>query len=74
MSDSVSQEKKLALSLKNTVLFVLVSLPFTYKLVNKLFMGSVNICNADGCPTIAGLAIHSVVFFLLVYISMQITY
>ena len=72
MPKHISQEKKMLLSLKNGVIFVLVSLPITYKLVNMLTKHiGFEVCDSHGCPTPAGLAVHTVVFILLVFLSMQ---
>lgn len=57
--------QKLNISLSSAALFILVSLPFTYKLTNNL----VNTFSG-GCPTTLGVILHSIVFFLLTYFSM----
>ena len=72
-SNKVSQEKKALLSLKNGLLFVLISMPLTYKLVNSLTKRiGFQVSDDNGCPTPVGLAVHTLVFTLLVFISMQI--
>ena len=54
------------------LLFLLVSSPFLYKLVNGLTSKlNVEVCDSDGCPTPVGMAIHAVVFVLLVRILMK---
>jgi hypothetical protein len=57
--------------------FLLVSLPATYKVVRSLVGGlgfsPDSIASADGCPTGAGLLLHSAVFFGLVVALMFIS-
>jgi hypothetical protein len=66
--------RNLLISLLSVVLFLIVSVPFTYQITNKL-LGKIVAPTAseDGqCPTTYGLFIHAVVFFLLVLGSMYI--
>jgi hypothetical protein len=49
-------------TLYTTIIFILVSNPFTYKLVNSLIG---NISDKKGCPTTFGFIVHSVVFTLI---------
>jgi TRAP-type C4-dicarboxylate transport system permease small subunit len=62
--------KKLWITLLAVVIFMVVSLPWTYQLTNKLLGSLVQTSNAEGCPTWWGYALHTVVFALLVYGSM----
>ncbi len=55
------------------IAFVIVSLPFTYKLTNDLlgrFMGK--LADPSGCATSLGLAVHSIVFGVIIYVLMII--
>ena len=52
-------------TLITTVIFLIIANPYTYILVNTLLGKLVKIANPVGCPTIAGLLIHAVVFTLL---------
>lgn len=68
-----TQEQKILYSLKNGLLFLLISLPATYKLTNML--GSrigYPYIDANGCPTMAGILVHTLVFTLVVYLSMYL--
>ena len=49
-------------TLYTTIIFILVSNPFTYKLVNSI-LG--NICDKKGCPTPFGFIVHTIVFTLI---------
>jgi len=60
------------ISLSSAVLFVLVSLPQTYDLTNKVLGGLVGPLVAGGCPTTVGILTHAVVFFLVTrYLMMR---
>lgn len=60
---------KLSISFGSAVLFTLINLPQTYRLTNKLL--PFNLYNTStNCPTYIGLLLHTVVFFVLTYLSM----
>lgn len=47
------------------VLFIIVSLPATYKLTDSLLKGVLGKLANGGCPTMTGIVVHGVVFSLL---------
>ena len=53
-------------SFYSAVIFFIIASPMTYKLVNSLLGSIVKICDPKGCPTAAGLLVHSTVFLLVV--------
>ncbi|ARF10059.1 hypothetical protein Indivirus_11_3 [Indivirus ILV1] len=62
-------QQKLIISICSAALFILVTLPQTYKLTSSLT--SLNLYNPDTeCPTNLGLILHTLVFFVLTYLSM----
>ena len=62
---------KIHATLQAVIVFLLVSLPFTYKTSNGLLGGLVGkLADSSGCPTGLGLFVHSVVFGLIVYALM----
>lgn len=62
----LSNFEKWKYTLYTTIIFILVSLPYTYKITNKLFKSVVGIlCEKNGCPTNMGLIIHTIVFTLI---------
>ena len=66
-----SNADKWRISLFSAVLFLLVVTPMTYKLTDKLFgklLGK--IADANGSPTWTGILLHTVVFMLLVRVTM----
>ncbi len=63
--------QKLLISGLAAVIFVIVSLSWTYKLTNTLLSG-VSPTAVGGCPTTYGLFVHTLVFFLLVLGSMYV--
>ena len=64
---------KWQISLFSALIFLLVVHPVTYKLTQKLFGGVLGrVSDANGCPTTIGLALHTLVYILLVRGSMDI--
>ena len=61
----VSSAQKWKYTLITTVIFLVVVHPMTYKLVNRL-VGKLlfKVASKAGCPTMAGLLLHAVVFTL----------
>ena len=69
-----SSTEKWQITLFSAFIFILVVNPYTYKLTQKLFgdilkVGKVSV---NGCPTILGLILHTVVYILLVRFSMDL--
>ena len=48
------------------ILFFVVANPETYRLVNSVLGGVVSVSDASGCPTQVGVAVHAVLFALVV--------
>lgn len=48
----------------STILFIILNLPQVYHLVNKL----VPVVDKKGCPTMSGVIVHAIVFFVLMKI------
>jgi hypothetical protein len=72
MADSSSQ--KWQITLFSAFIFLLVVNPYTYNLTQKIFgdwlkIGTVAV---NGCPTIYGLLLHTLVYILLVRFSMDL--
>jgi hypothetical protein len=53
-------------SIYTAILFFIIVNPFTYTLVQKLLGSLVKIADANGCPTISGIVVHTIVFTVLV--------
>ena len=55
------------ISLRNALLFFIVSSPFLYKLVNQTLgkLLGFSIATGSGCPTGTGLVLHTIVFAIL---------
>lgn len=60
------------ITLLAVVIFVVVSLPMTYNLVDGLLGGIVGPIAFGGCPTTTGLVLHTIVFALLTRYSMDL--
>ena len=54
-------------SLYSAFAFFILANPVTFILVEKILGGIIRIAGPSGCPTAAGLFLHSVVFFGVVY-------
>jgi hypothetical protein len=68
-----STEIKIIATIQSIIAFLIVSLPFTYKLTNGLLGNIVGkLADQSGCPTTLGLVIHSIVFGLIIYGLMHI--
>ena len=63
--------KEIQASIISGLLFLLVASPFMYKLVDRVVGRFIPIADANGCPTTAGLLIHSAVFAILTFGLMQ---
>ncbi len=67
-----TMDMKWQISLFSALIFILVVHPMTYKLTQKLFGDLLGrISDASGCPTTIGLALHTIVYILLVRASME---
>lgn len=74
MNDFEQRQKWMA-SFVATLLFLIISSPGMYVLVSGIFsklIPSIKIANEQGCPTILGLIVHGIVFFLIVRAVMEI--
>lgn len=70
-----SNLQKWEISIFSGLLFLLIANPITFRLVNSLTkLIGFQICNAAGCPNTAGIILHTVVFILLVRLSMFIKF
>jgi hypothetical protein len=59
---------KIHATIQSIIAFIIVSLPFTYKITNGLLGGIIGkLSDASGCPTILGLLVHAVVFGFIIY-------
>ena len=47
------------------LLFLVVSSPIVYKFTNSIFKNICILASKDGCPTLCGLLVHTIVFMLL---------
>ena len=59
--------QKLSISASSALLFLIVNLPIIYQLTDKIFGG---LLSDNKCPTTKGILLHTLVFFLVTYLSM----
>jgi len=73
MADDDDNKKKWAISLYSALLFFIIASPLLYGLVNQLTtkVAGLSILDANGCPNMYGVVLHTLVFFLIVRLSME---
>ena len=64
--------KKFLISLFAVLIFIIMSLSWTYELTDMIFGKWLMPTSIKGCPTTFGLTIHALIFFLIVFGSMFI--
>jgi hypothetical protein len=62
---------KAKISLQSALLFFLIANPATYQIMRRVLGGWV--ASDTGCPTGAGVLLHSLVFGLVVFLLMKVT-
>ena len=68
-----SSYMKWQITIFSAFIFVLVSIPCTYKLTQQILGGIIcQIADSNGCPTTCGLALHTLVYVLLIRGSMEL--
>lgn len=72
-ADPIDSVGKWKISLMAGLLFIVISSPLLYKLVQKLInkVADVDIANDDGCPNFYGLVLHGIVFMLITRLMMK---
>jgi hypothetical protein len=66
-------DMKWKISIFSAFIFILVVNPYTYILTQKVLGGLLGkIAETNGCPTIRGLILHTIVYILLVRGSMDL--
>jgi hypothetical protein len=65
---SFTIDKKISATIQSMIIFIVISLPFTYKLTNSI-LGNIigKLADHSGCPTYLGLIVHAIVFGLIVF-------
>ena len=65
--------QKLMATLLSVIVFIIVSMPFTYKLTNSILGGIGGpLADSSGCPTLCGLVVHSIVFGIIIFLLMGV--
>ncbi len=55
-----------------TILFLVVSMPVTYKFTNALLKSVCVLASKNGCPTMCGILVHTLVFLLLLRLGAEL--
>ena len=65
---SFTIDKKISATIQSMIIFIIISLPITYKLTNSI-LGNIigKLADSSGCPTTLGLFVHAIVFGLIVF-------
>jgi hypothetical protein len=68
---SFTIDKKISATIQSMIIFIIISLPFTYKLTNSI-LGNIigKLADPSGCPTTLGLIVHAIVFGLIIFCLM----
>lgn len=67
-----SSSQKWQITIFSAIIFVLVANSYTYGLTHNLFKSILGPIASGGCPTVVGLALHTVVYALIVRYSMDL--
>ena len=59
-------------SIYSALVFLIISSPYTYLLIHKLFGSFIKISSLNGCPTLIGLFIHSAIFAIIIRGMMEL--
>ena len=70
--EEYGSEDKWKYSLYSAIVFLLISSPYTYMLMNNILGSLVSISSSSGCPTIVGLLLHAIVFMLIIRGMMEL--
>lgn len=62
--------QKLTATIWTTLIFLLISSQFMYKITNSIGLKTIN---KSGCPSVIGYILHSIVFAILVFLSMYLS-
>lgn len=64
----LSAIQKLTVSAITGLVFLIISSPFMYRLVNAITTKiGFSVSDSEGCPTVVGLIVHTLVFILIVF-------
>jgi riboflavin transporter FmnP len=63
-------KEKIMATLLSVIIFILISLPFTYNITNGLLGGK--LLDSSNCPTLFGIIVHAAAFGIIVFILMEL--
>ena len=65
---SFTIDKKISATIQSMIIFIIISLPITYKTTNSI-LGNIigKLADPSGCPTTLGLIVHAIVFGLIIF-------
>lgn len=65
-----STATKVSATIQSVLVFLILSLPVTYRVTNRLLGGA--LATESGCPTTLGVIVHSLVFGGIIWILMGV--
>ena len=72
MAKDLNETDKWMISVFSALIFILIASPFMFKLTGSIFASMGLTIQHDGCPNWIGIIIHSIVFAILIRLSMLI--
>lgn len=70
--DDYGSSDKWRYSIYSAIVFLIISSPYTYLLIDKLIGSFAKVSSPTGCPTLVGLFIHTAVFALIIRGMMEL--
>ena len=68
-----STATKVSATIQSVLVFLILSLPATYTVTNRLLGGVLGeLATESGCPTMLGVIVHSLVFGVIIWILMGV--
>ena len=67
-----SSSEKWQITMFSAVIFFFIVNPFTYNLTNSLFGRILGPISINGCPTMVGILLHTLVYILVIRYSMDL--
>jgi hypothetical protein len=66
----LSVGKKLKYSFFSALIFFFISSPIMYQLMSRLNGNLFVVADVNGCPSNSGLLLHTLIFFLIIFLTM----
>ena len=64
-------ENRLYYTILSVIVYVIMTNPYTYKMMDKVMGGVVKMARYDGCPTMMGLMMSAMMYGVVIYMMMN---